>query len=82
MFQVENGKLTQALFHLTRNIHILTQMDVVFFFSPWAGKINYFFFFLKKMSTCSAGDDGGIVPHQDECSQVPVSDLEFDQSFL
>lgn len=34
---------------------------VVFFFSfPWAGKINYFFFFLKKMSTYSAGDDGGI----------------------
>lgn len=60
--QVENGSLIQALFHLTRNIHILTQMDVFFFFFPFpcAGKINYIFFFLKKMSACSAGDDGGI----------------------
>ena len=60
MFQVENGNLTQALFHLTRNIHILTQMDVFFFF-PFlsAGKINYIFF-LKMMSACSAGNDGGI----------------------
>lgn len=45
MFQVENGNLTQALFHLTRNIHILTQMDGFFFFPfLWAGKINYIFF--------------------------------------
>lgn len=57
MFQVEDGKLTHALFHLTRNIHILTQMDV-FLFLGQAKSITYFF--LGRMSARSAGSDGGV----------------------
>lgn len=69
----------QALFHLTRNIHMLYTNGACFFFFLFHGqeKSITFFFFSKKMSACSAGDDGEVVPHQDECSQVPVSDLEF-----
>ena len=51
MFQVENGNLTQALFHLTRNIHILTQMNGFFFFL-FCGQEKSITFFFSKNDVC------------------------------